>query len=220
MESARAPAMYLNHTNQDKTWLRIVDTAQIFLVMVDIFSWYVDNYGDYITFLKFNVSPVDGPLLDSIIMFTVQLVYCWRLWVLGGWKVLPAVAATEQKNSVVSDRVYAMEEVSERKRNPDDNGYGETSRDIDVGNKRSDWYSNSSMVLLNQRTYYNTHNKVNVELSGMLDSTSGGNVRDLSSQNQTAVEVSVIRFEEPPLDQATSLDQRTGTPIIKRENMV
>ncbi|KAF5345953.1 hypothetical protein D9756_010918 [Leucocoprinus leucothites] len=101
--------VYLNHAGQDKVWLRTVvhfmfllDTAQTCLVMTDIFSWYVYNFGNYETLFRFSVSPIDGPLLDSIIMLTVQLVYCWRLWVLGGWKVLPAVATTLAFVSCVS----------------------------------------------------------------------------------------------------------------------
>ncbi|KAJ3577036.1 hypothetical protein NP233_g46 [Leucocoprinus birnbaumii] len=93
--------MYLNNANRDPKWLRatvhllfVLDTAQSFMIMDDAFFWYVYNFGNY-AFVKgrYNLASVDGILLDAMTMFAVQLVYCWRLWILGRWRVLPAIAA-------------------------------------------------------------------------------------------------------------------------------
>jgi len=70
-----------------------LDTVQSVIVMDDLFYWFVYHFNDYRTFSHFNFSLIDGPFLDSIIMFTVQTVYCWRVWRLGGWRVIPAVIA-------------------------------------------------------------------------------------------------------------------------------
>ncbi|KAJ3577029.1 hypothetical protein NP233_g47 [Leucocoprinus birnbaumii] len=93
--------MYINNVNRDPKWLRAVvhllfllDTVQSFMIMDDVFFWYVYNFGNYANVeFKYNLVPIDGILMDALIMFTVQLVYCWRLWVLGRWRILPGIAA-------------------------------------------------------------------------------------------------------------------------------
>ncbi|KAL9708848.1 hypothetical protein Ac2012v2_008003 [Leucoagaricus gongylophorus] len=91
--------IYLNYSKRDQKWLKAVvhfmfllDTAQSVLVMNDLFYWFVYHFNDYSSFGHFNYALVNGPFLDAIIMFTVQVVYCWRVWRLGGWRVIPAVA--------------------------------------------------------------------------------------------------------------------------------
>ena len=108
--------IYLNHSKRESKWLQatgecgngttgfltlqiypvhfifLLDTVQSVLVMDDWFYWFVYHFSDYNSLGHFNYAVVDGPFLDAIIMFTVQVVYCWRVWRLGGWKVLPAVA--------------------------------------------------------------------------------------------------------------------------------
>ncbi|KAJ3566022.1 hypothetical protein NP233_g7262 [Leucocoprinus birnbaumii] len=92
--------VYLNKVgNRDGKFLRgivhflfILDSAQTFMTMADIFFWFVRNYGDYQKMFVFNLAAVDGPLLDAIIAVTVQLVYCWRMWKIGRWKVLPLLS--------------------------------------------------------------------------------------------------------------------------------
>ncbi|KAF5350108.1 hypothetical protein D9756_009064 [Leucocoprinus leucothites] len=92
--------MYLNNNTKDKKWLRAtvhflmaLDTAQTLMAMDDIFYWYVYNFGNYSALLEFNIATIDGPFLDALIMITVQLVYCWRVWVLGRWRVVPIIAS-------------------------------------------------------------------------------------------------------------------------------
>lgn len=102
--------MYLNNPrHRDGIFLRgivhflfLLDTAQTFMIMDDAFFWFVYNFGDFTALFKFNLASIDGPVLDSIITLTVQLVYCWRLWILGGWKVLPIISALLALVSCVS----------------------------------------------------------------------------------------------------------------------
>lgn len=102
--------VYLSNDRQDKKVLRIVvhfllllDTAQTFMTLDDVFVWYVYNFNNYSSMLEdFNLAPIDGPLLDATIMFTVQIMYCWRLWVFGRWKVIPTIAALLTLISCVS----------------------------------------------------------------------------------------------------------------------
>ncbi len=70
----------------------LLDTVQSVLVMDDLFYWFVYHFNDYSSFGHFNYALINGPFLDAIIMFTVQVVYCWRVWRLGGWRVIPAIA--------------------------------------------------------------------------------------------------------------------------------
>ncbi|KAF5349222.1 hypothetical protein D9756_009337 [Leucocoprinus leucothites] len=284
---------YLNHANRDKTRLRAVvhflfllDTAQTFLVMVDIFSWYVHNFGNYEALFQFSVSPVDGPLLDSIIMVTVQLVYCWRLWVLGGWKILPAVAATLALVSCISGMFIGLIDQIEGHQPPHASpvevlwlfasaitdiliacsmGYLRprclkvlkyrreivtrttmvmvkrvlilmletnaltaalaialvtveflvvslhgTRLYIVFGYTIGKMYSNSFMVLLNQRTSYNTHSEVNEKLS-TLNFKNRGNGRGLSCQNQRAGLRNLVPMAQQP--GASGRDTLQGSPI-------
>ncbi|KAJ3569658.1 hypothetical protein NP233_g4897 [Leucocoprinus birnbaumii] len=64
--------------------LFILDTAQSIMIMSDI------------SFC------LDGPLLDAVITFMVQIVYCWRLRVIGKWKILPVISALLALLSCVS----------------------------------------------------------------------------------------------------------------------
>ena len=74
-------------------FLFLLDTVQSVMVLDDLFYWFVYHFNDYGSFDHFNYALIDGLFLDSIIMSTVQIVYCWRLRQLGGWRVIPAVAA-------------------------------------------------------------------------------------------------------------------------------
>ena len=74
-------------------FLFLLDTIQSVIVFDDAFYWFVYHFNDFSSFGHFNLSLIDGPFLDSIIMFTVQIVYCWRIWRLGNWRVIPAVTA-------------------------------------------------------------------------------------------------------------------------------
>ena len=74
-------------------FLFLLDTVQSVIVMDDAFYWFVHHFNDFSSFGHFNYSLIDGPFFDSIIMFTVQIVYCWRIRRLGNWRVIPAVTA-------------------------------------------------------------------------------------------------------------------------------
>jgi len=107
--------IYLNTAKNERKWLKAMGTcgnkttvivpAQkypqcIFCSCLTLFKvswcWTIFSIGlfnDYGSFDHFNYALIDGLFLDSIIMSTVQIVYCWRLRQLGGWRVIPAVAA-------------------------------------------------------------------------------------------------------------------------------
>ncbi|KAJ3569074.1 hypothetical protein NP233_g5290 [Leucocoprinus birnbaumii] len=108
--------VYVNNSGtKDSKWLQgvvhflfILDTAQTFMVMDDVFFWFVYNFGDLDKLFIFNVAAIDGPFLDAVITVTVQSVYCWRLWKIGGWKVLPVVAATLALVSAVGGMIAGV----------------------------------------------------------------------------------------------------------------
>ncbi|KAL9712336.1 hypothetical protein Ac2012v2_003573 [Leucoagaricus gongylophorus] len=92
--------VYLNGGYRDPKWLKavvhflfLIESAQTFMIMDDVFFWFVHNFGNYPALLRFNVAAIDGPFLDVVITFTVQIVYCWRLRKIGQWKILPIIAA-------------------------------------------------------------------------------------------------------------------------------
>lgn len=74
-------------------FLFLIESAQTFMIMDDVFFWFVHNFGNYPALLRFNVAAIDGPFLDVVITFTVQIVYCWRLRKIGQWKILPIITA-------------------------------------------------------------------------------------------------------------------------------
>ncbi|KAJ3575676.1 hypothetical protein NP233_g947 [Leucocoprinus birnbaumii] len=63
------------------------------MIMDDAFFWFVYHFGDYSALFNHNLASISGPFLDAIITFTVQMVYCWRLWKLGKQRALPMICA-------------------------------------------------------------------------------------------------------------------------------
>jgi hypothetical protein len=63
------------------------------MAMVDGFHWFVYDFGDYDALLDFKLSSIDSPIFDAVIAFVVQLVYCWRIWLLSKWRVFPCIIA-------------------------------------------------------------------------------------------------------------------------------
>lgn len=62
--------------------------------MVDAFHWFVYNFGNTAALSDLSMAGIDGPILDGIIALIVQSVYCWRIWVLSGRRVvLPGIIA-------------------------------------------------------------------------------------------------------------------------------
>lgn len=75
-------------------FLFLLDAAQSILAMVDAFHWFVYNFGNTTALSDLSMAGIDGPILDGIIALIVQSVYCWRIWVLSGRKVvLPGIIA-------------------------------------------------------------------------------------------------------------------------------
>lgn len=61
--------------------------------MEDAFFWFAYNFGDTDKIYELHSSGIDIPLLDAVMALTVQLVYCWRIWVLSRWRVVPILTA-------------------------------------------------------------------------------------------------------------------------------
>jgi hypothetical protein len=61
------------------------------VTIADAFHWYVYNFGNYDAILDFPIT--NAPIFDAIIAIVVQLTYCWRIWTMSDWKVLPIMIA-------------------------------------------------------------------------------------------------------------------------------
>ncbi|KAJ3566613.1 hypothetical protein NP233_g6891 [Leucocoprinus birnbaumii] len=94
--------MYLNdsRSKSDRPLLRgivhflwLMETIQSVLALCDGFEWFVYHFGDYNSLVDYYNAAISNPIADSIIAFPVQLVYCWRIWVLSGWRLLPSAIA-------------------------------------------------------------------------------------------------------------------------------
>ncbi|KXN92500.1 hypothetical protein AN958_07447 [Leucoagaricus sp. SymC.cos] len=84
----------LSATHWTVHFLFLLEAVQSILVIADAFHWFVYNFGDYNGLLDLAYSSIDGPILDSFIAFVVQLVYCWRIWVLSRRRIaIPAIIA-------------------------------------------------------------------------------------------------------------------------------
>jgi hypothetical protein len=59
--------------------------------MDDVFFWFGYNFNDAMALYGFHLSTIDLAILDAIIAFVVQLVYCWGIWRLSQWRVAPAL---------------------------------------------------------------------------------------------------------------------------------
>jgi hypothetical protein len=71
----------------------VLDTAQTFMSMADAFHWFVYGFGDPTRLLDINLASINVPVFDALVAFIVQLVYCWRVWVLGRWRLVPVIIA-------------------------------------------------------------------------------------------------------------------------------
>lgn len=74
-------------------FLFLLDFAQTIMTMSDAFHWFVYNFGNYEALDHSGLSGIDAPVMDGLIAVIVQLVYCWRVWVLSGWRGFPAFIA-------------------------------------------------------------------------------------------------------------------------------
>ncbi|KAJ3566615.1 hypothetical protein NP233_g6894 [Leucocoprinus birnbaumii] len=81
------PPLYQVH------FLWLIETTQSIIALSDGFEWFVYHFGEYDSLLDYFNLNISNPIADSIIAFPVQLVYCWRIWVLSGWRLLPSVIA-------------------------------------------------------------------------------------------------------------------------------
>lgn len=73
-------------------FLYFLDSAQSILTLADTFFWFVYGFGSPAKLLQFNMASFDVPAIDGLIALVVQTMYCWRIWKLGHWKFVPALA--------------------------------------------------------------------------------------------------------------------------------
>jgi len=60
----------------------LVETVQTALTGADLYFWFVSGFGDIGGFSNPYMSSLDVPIIGSIIAFTVQLFFVYRIWVL------------------------------------------------------------------------------------------------------------------------------------------
>ncbi|KAF9445257.1 hypothetical protein P691DRAFT_777703 [Macrolepiota fuliginosa MF-IS2] len=84
------------YSRKDTTIIKVIvhlifllDTVQTILTMDDAFFWFAYNFGDLNKVYEFHLAAIDIPTLDAVIALIVQLVYCWRIWVLSEWRIIP-----------------------------------------------------------------------------------------------------------------------------------
>ncbi|KAI0043601.1 hypothetical protein FA95DRAFT_1498356 [Auriscalpium vulgare] len=62
--------------------LFIFETIQVTMSGADIFYWYASGFGNMARLQDTYLSPFDTPMMGSMVTFTVQLFYAYRIWVL------------------------------------------------------------------------------------------------------------------------------------------
>ncbi|KAI9445947.1 hypothetical protein H4582DRAFT_517421 [Lactarius indigo] len=60
----------------------LLDTAQTALTGADIYYWFVDGFGDVERLARSHFSPIDSPIMTTVISSMVQGYFCYRIWVL------------------------------------------------------------------------------------------------------------------------------------------
>ncbi|KAF9458912.1 hypothetical protein BDZ94DRAFT_1269418 [Collybia nuda] len=90
--------IYRLHFHNDKTWLKSfvyilfsLELIQTGLSTADAFHWFVYGFGNMNTLATAYISPIDAPIMNSLMAYMVQLFYGWRLWVLSKSRILVAV---------------------------------------------------------------------------------------------------------------------------------
>ena len=62
----------------------LVETLQTALTGADLYYWFVSGFGNMDHLTAPYVSAFDVPIIGSIVSFTVQLFFVYRIWVLSG----------------------------------------------------------------------------------------------------------------------------------------
>lgn len=263
-------------------FLFLFETAQTMMTMGDFFFWFVQNFGDLSKLFEFHLGAFDGPFMDAVIAVTVQFVYCWRLWKIGQWKVVPIGAALLAATSCIGGMIAGIHSTIDPTNHDKPALYiwllatavtdivlagsmvyllmkyrvnhasqsttlaiikrillltletnaltaagaitlvtfflapavapPKTNLFMVLGFTLGKLYSNSFMVLLNQRVYYEAPGGVkdNETFSSSSHRSRGISSRNqefgISSQNQAAGQISVIRFVETRSDEPMALE--------------
>ena len=62
----------------------LVETLQTALTGADLYYWFVSGFGNQDRLASPYMSDFDVPVISSIVSFTVQLFFVYRIWVLSG----------------------------------------------------------------------------------------------------------------------------------------
>jgi hypothetical protein len=62
----------------------LVETVQTALTGADLYYWFVSGFGNLDHLSSSYLSNIDGPIIGSIVSFTVQLFFVYRIWILSG----------------------------------------------------------------------------------------------------------------------------------------
>jgi hypothetical protein len=60
----------------------LIETVQTALNGADMYYWFVSGFGNVNHLASFVAASFDVPLMESIVAFSVQLFYVYRIWVL------------------------------------------------------------------------------------------------------------------------------------------
>ncbi len=64
--------------------LLLVETLQTALTGADLYYWFVSGFGNLDHLTSPYVSAFDVPIIGSLVSFTVQLFFVYRIWILSG----------------------------------------------------------------------------------------------------------------------------------------
>ncbi len=81
----------------------LLDTVQTCFSMDDTFFYFVYGFGNVERLFELHWA-FDVPTIDAVIGLIVQGVYCWRIWVLSGWRVIPIFSALVSLDSASVER--------------------------------------------------------------------------------------------------------------------
>ncbi|PFH45338.1 hypothetical protein AMATHDRAFT_71798 [Amanita thiersii Skay4041] len=58
----------------------LLETLQVACTEADIFYWFGSGYGNLTKLDNTYISPLDTPLINSVVAFIVQVFFCYRIW--------------------------------------------------------------------------------------------------------------------------------------------
>ncbi|PFH46411.1 hypothetical protein AMATHDRAFT_7849 [Amanita thiersii Skay4041] len=73
----------------------LLETIQVACTEMDIFYWFGSAYGNVLKPDDSHISPIDTPLINSVIALTVQVFFCYHIWKInkGYWPICADLCA-------------------------------------------------------------------------------------------------------------------------------